>query len=64
MSYLLRQTNTLEIIQELKLKMDETKNTEYINNQELVKRINDESYDLYIKENGIRHWDALLSKII
>ena len=54
--------NTLEIIQELELKMDETKITEYINNQELVKRISDESYDLYVKENGIQHWDALLSK--
>lgn len=54
--------NTLEIIQELELKMDETKITEYINNQELVKRISDESYDLYVKENGIQQWDAQLSK--
>lgn len=54
-------SKTLETIQELELKMEEAGITEKIRDHELVKRINDESYDLYIEGYGIQHWNDILS---
>lgn len=45
--------NTLETMQEIELKMNEAEITENIKNHELVKRINNELYDVYIKGYGI-----------
>lgn len=53
---------TLQTFQEIELKLDETSITEKIKNKELVSKIGNGNFDLYVEGYGPLYWDSTLKK--